>query len=392
MSLADKIKGKTPNDLKREGPIWRGPQEDGITFSLLSRFLVCRERFRILVCEGLKPVERFNHRIEYGNMWHTCEEVYKETKNVAVRGGHSTHWETALHRYCISLAQKYPTDQSQISQWYNVCRVQFPLYLQHWQQYSAQKVKNLFTEETFCVFYDLPSGRTVKLRGKFDSVDICGKGKKTFLSIQENKTKGDINEVDLRRQVTYDLQTMMYITALQEVKKQWADLKNESDRKMLGVPSVRKLPVSQIVYNVVRRPLSGGKHTIRKHKPTKSNPTGESDEEFYNRLSERIKEDPEFFFFRLTIEISQEDVERFRRRTLNPILEQLCDWWEFQSGNGETEDHADIWGFNPRSVHFQYPYGVYNPMLEGGYSDVDDYIREGLTTGLRIVDNLFPEL
>ena len=56
------------------GRIWDGPEEDGITQSLLSRFLVCRERFRILVVDGLKPVDQFSSRIEYGQMWHLCEE------------------------------------------------------------------------------------------------------------------------------------------------------------------------------------------------------------------------------------------------------------------------------------------------------------------------------
>ena len=42
-TLKNKLKGKEINT----GPAWKGPEVDGITQSLLSKFLVCRERFRI---------------------------------------------------------------------------------------------------------------------------------------------------------------------------------------------------------------------------------------------------------------------------------------------------------------------------------------------------------
>ncbi len=78
MNLAEKLKeqkAKSQESKRGTGPLWKGPEVDGITFSLLSRFIACPERFRILVTEGLQPHDEFNHRIEYGNMWHTCEEA-----------------------------------------------------------------------------------------------------------------------------------------------------------------------------------------------------------------------------------------------------------------------------------------------------------------------------
>jgi hypothetical protein len=59
---------------KLSKPLWSGPDGEGpnggITFSLLSRFLVCRERFRLHALEGWRTQDGFNHRLEYGNMWH----------------------------------------------------------------------------------------------------------------------------------------------------------------------------------------------------------------------------------------------------------------------------------------------------------------------------------
>ena len=77
MSLADKLReAKVPQS---RGPVWTGPMDSGpnggVTFSLLSRYIADPERFRIKVMEGWGPAPTFNHRIEYGSMWHVCEEA-----------------------------------------------------------------------------------------------------------------------------------------------------------------------------------------------------------------------------------------------------------------------------------------------------------------------------
>lgn len=148
-----------------QGSVWRGPSEDGITFSLLSRFLVCRERFRYLVVEGLKPADRFNHRLEFGQLWHTCEE--------ALAAG--VDWKYHLQVYAFNLARRYPMDQGEVHKWYEVCKLQFPIYLDYWRKHpDVTSRQNLLKEQVFDVPYKLPSGRTVRLRGKWDSVDLVG--------------------------------------------------------------------------------------------------------------------------------------------------------------------------------------------------------------------------
>ena len=92
---------------RRTTPVWKGPEEEGVTQSLLSRFLVCRERFRLLVVEGLRPIDSFNHRIEYGQMWHLCEECSSQ----------GLGWKNPLQEYAQSLCRTYPTSQEQIEHW-----------------------------------------------------------------------------------------------------------------------------------------------------------------------------------------------------------------------------------------------------------------------------------
>lgn len=342
----------------RKGPVWEGPcgegEQGGITFSLLSRFLVCRERFRLYVVEGLRVADEFNVRLGYGNIWHEAEKSFAASLN----------WTSTITEYCARLCKQYPLQAQEIDKWYNVCKVQFPVYVEYWKKHKDQKKRvEIASELPFDVPYTLPSGRVVRLRGKFDSLYSLNKR----LCLQENKTKGDIDEFAIPRQLNFDLQTMIYAIA--------AEIYRDCEGYTWG-------EFDEVLYNVVRRPLSGGKHSIRQ----KQNQTPQ---EFYVELGERIKDDPEFFFMRWNVKITQQDINRFKRECLDPILEQLCQWWY----------HVDHYRENPFTTladgtapHFRSCYGVYNPLLEGRSSDMDNYLIDGVATGLQRTDNLFTEL
>lgn len=355
---------------QRAEPLWQGPeskgQQGGVTFSLLSRFLTCPERFRVRVIEGLRSEEGFNHRIEYGNMWHVCEEAW--AKPAPLRNA----WEADLKAYAQGLANQYRLQQEQVWHWYNVCRVQFPVYVDYWSNHPDVTSRTpLLQEQVFDVPYNLPSGRTVRLRGKWDSVDLVGKGKGAGVWLQENKTKGDIDPVAMQRQLTFDLQCMMYLVALYSA----ATLGG-----VLGLPY--DPPIVGVRYNVIRRPLSGGKGTIVRHKPSKSNPQGESAEAYYARLSGIIGDSPQDFFYRWNVNVTPQDVQRFRTECLDPLLERLCHWYDFVTkGKG---------GFG--LLNWRHPFGVTNTVDEYGGTDVDAYLESGSTVGLVRADTLFREL
>lgn len=380
---------------QRPATVWQGPEDDGpqggVTQSMLSRFLCCRERFRLLVVEGLKPAESFNHRIEYGQLWHICEEALAAGNDP---NNTTDQWEP-LKKYCQQLCRKYPTQQEQIQHWYNVCKVQFPLYVNFWSKHKdVIERTQLLQEQVFNVPYKLPSGRVVRLRGKWDAVDLIGKGKNAGIYLAEHKTKGDIDEQQIKRQLSFDLQTMLYLIALQEAKvthvtEAGKALNVNGLNPGLGITKLFKLdqsaPIKGVRYNVVRRPLSGGKHSIRQNKPSKSNPSGESADEFYSRLGALIAEEPEHYFTRFRVEVTAADVEKFRRECLDPILEQLCDWWSCINGGQVSPYSSDY-------QNFRLPYGIYNPILEGRSTELDEYLASGSTVGLQNVNQLFSEL
>jgi hypothetical protein len=400
---------KEPPPRKRE-PLWHGPQSNtklgGVTFSMLNRFLSCRERFRLYAMEGLRPTDGFNHKIEYGQMWHVCEEALAKAADDGVIASVSPVWVGPLREYVRELCREYPMQQEQIVKWYNVCSIQFPVYVDYWRKHPDVKHRQpLFAEYVFTVPYRLPSGRVVYLKGKYDSVDLVGSSPKAArIWLQENKTKGDIEEDQMQRQLTADLQTMIYLITLRELQTEAA----KQGTKSPFPKSFATAPIEGVRYNVVRRPLSGGEGDIKQKKGSK-NDAPETEAEYYGRLQGVIDgtglnskgepyKGPPHWFMRWNVVITAHDTERFKARVLNPLLEQLCDWFEFVSGGDPwrpSDDHRNrVPGDPPEhfGIHWQHPFGCTNYLDEGGSSDVDHYLMTGSEVGLRRVDTLFNEL
>ncbi len=364
MSLGDILKGKekemAAKVARRNVPVWGGPEKDGITFSLLSRFLVCRERFRLLVVEGLKPKEGFNHRLEFGSMWHVCEEALAHPlprSKIAI-------WNTKLQDYLKQLCDRFPLDREQVIHWGSMCQALFPVYVQHWSRHPDVINRTpLLQEQVFDVPYKLPSGRTVRLRGKWDSVDLVWDGKTAGIYIQENKTKSQIDGRKITQQLLFDLQTMMYAVALVG--------KFQNGMVPPGKPSRQENyhRFAGVRYNVVRRSA---------HKSPESMLKKVQEDMANGRVSE--------WFARWKVEISPADIAKFCRQCLDPILEQLVQWYDWVTT--ETCD-AEVVAANQ---HYRLPYGCYNPLLEGSSSDLDRYLDNGSEVGLQRIDDLFPEL
>lgn len=359
-------------------PLWQGPcgmgPLGGITQSMLVRFLSCRERFRLKYVLGLEPPDRWNHKIGYGNMWHVCEEAW-----ATGQGGNC--WYGPIAQYSAQQMARFPLQRDDINKWYNVCKVQFPEYVRYWSEHpDVLNRKPLMQEQVFDVPYQLPSGRTVRLRGKWDSVDLIDGG----IYLQENKTKGDIDKMQVERQLRFDLQTMMYLVALHTdgnhkyVIDEHPKKDIRSDWSILGVR-----------YNVVRRPLSGGVGNIKPHAARFTKNTAkpaETDEEFYERLRrDYISADPDYWFFRVRAEISAKDIQVFRETCLDPLLENMCCWY-----NTITLKQYDP--IPPHCLHYRTPFGVYSALEEGGATEYDAYLSTGSEAGLRRVETLFTEL
>ena len=235
-----------------------------MTQSMLQKFLVCRERFRVHYVLGLQPHRRWNHRTGYGDAWHVCEEALaKATSELRAPTADDPTWVQALDDHMSEQYAKYPMDREDLHKWHCVAMVQFPEYVKYWSQHPDVVARTpLMQEHVFDVPYKLPSGRTVRLRGKFDSVDLIGAQEyperwPEGVWLCENKTKGDVDRRLLEKQLKFDLQTLTYVIAL------------EHEMKYVPVVSTtngQKFPILGVRYNVIRRPFSGGKGSIQQRK------------------------------------------------------------------------------------------------------------------------------
>jgi hypothetical protein len=416
-TLASRI-AAIPRRHDNDYPLWQGPCGDGpnggITQSMLVRFLSCRERFRLKYVLGLEPPDRWTHRLGYGNMWHACEE--------AMAGGY--YYEAKLYYHAEECIRRYPLQREEITKWYNVCRVQFPEYVRYWSDHPDVRNRTpLMQEQVFDVPYALPSDRVVRLRGKWDSVDLiepgpceCGadrtgpsaeahadncpaRGPWTFrdgrlhggIYLQENKTKGDVDKLQIERQLKFDLQTMMYLVALTESSR---DAHRKLDRELksgqMELLDGARVPlcILGIRYNVVRRPLSGGVGSIKPHtaKSTKNKFTpAETEAEFYERLRrDYLAADPGYWFFRVRAEVSARDIQVFRDTCLDPLLETVCCWYDTVTG------HPML--LPSYAINYRTPFGVYSALEEGGATEYDAYLETGSESTLRRVETLFTEL
>ena len=382
-SLAGKLKtaGVTtlPQKKKPETePLWEGPESNtpqgGITQSMFDSLLSCRVRAKIGLIDGLSSAEGFSKALEYGNLWHLAEEALAARKD----------WNGPLLAYSQKLARRYPLQQQEAVKWYEVCRRQFPVYVDYWKKHPDVKERTpILQEVAFRIPYELPSGRIVILRGKFDSVDVIGKGKDRGIWLQENKTKGDVDEPTLQKNLTFDKQTMLYLTALAEAIK--------DPNNSLIPEEFKSLPLKGVRYNVIRRPLSGGKGSIRPHaakQTSKGFTPAETDQHYYDRLlNDYIIAEPAYWFMRWSAEVAKSEIEVYKNDFLNPFLENVCWWYDLQVGNP-----VDVSKFDLNCLHYRLPFGCYNSVNEGYETDACNFLRTGSTVGLVRRETLFPEL
>src|SRR5271165_697411 len=121
-NIVKRLKAADVKVKKHKTPLWTGPEDNGpnggITYSSLCRFLNCKERFRLHMVEGLRPIDDFNHYLEFGNLWHDAERNHAAGEN----------WELPLLDYAKKLAKKYPLSQEKVDHWYRVVKVTFREY------------------------------------------------------------------------------------------------------------------------------------------------------------------------------------------------------------------------------------------------------------------------
>lgn len=308
--------------------------KDGISYSLLSKFINCRERFRLYAVEGLRPTER-KEAMEFGTIFHKALEYAAQGKTTSQVNAALYKWGKAKPNIDLKLCR--------------IAATMLPHYIREWQ---AEKLQYVASEEVFKVMYKTSNGKLVPLRGRRDEMFLRN-GK---LWIQENKTKSNIDEDKIIKCLPEDLQTMIYV---------YSAAIDYAPKKIGGV-----------LYNVIRKPSLVQKQT-------------EADSEYFKRISDDCATRPEHYFKRYDVELTQQDIDSFVCHILDPHIIALCEWWDSVKHNPFDPWTLQDGGKNPH--HWRRPFGVFDPMTFGK-GDYFELITSGSRIGLVVAETAFPEL
>lgn len=336
---------------------------DGVTQSLLAKFVNDEQRFYIRYVKGLVQVDR-KEAMDYGSIFHKLIET------------RAKHGEAASH----------PKMKKFIRDWVEsklrgadpmlgkIAMTQFEAY-EKWAS-SLKKYKYVEQEVVFNEKFELPStsfrtsdgsirvdippGIEIPLRGRIDGIAMMDGG----LWIVENKTKSRIDPLTIQDTIHKNIQVMFYALCLELA---W------------------KKPCMGVIYNVIRKPQLV-QRTGRKDKSGKY--VGrENDNQFLNRLREDILKHPDHYFMRFDYKFYPNAVYEWTRKTLVPYLYKIYIWWRSIEKNP-----TNPWEGNPiNPFHAERPFGIFDPMSVG-VGDYFRYITTGSTVGLVVSEDVFPEL
>jgi hypothetical protein len=329
------------------------PMKDGVTQSLLQKFKVDKDRFHKHSVLNLRETNR-KEAMEYGSIFHKLIEVGSLMGNKYTRS-------KILESATLLFQEKLRDTESAML--VKIAIAQYDKY-RTWEktrpQYKVLEAEPIFRENfrlppfvfnpNDCITLRVPENTTFPLRGRIDEVlEIDGQ-----MWIQENKTKSRIDVSFLQDTIPCNLQVMFYALC--------SELKYSR-------------PCKGVIYNVIRKPQLRQK-------------VKESDKDFITRIGEDIDAQPNHYFIRFQYEFAPNDVKKWTREELLPLLYEVFFWWKSIEANP-----LNPWGDekSPNPLHGRKSFGVYDPMVDGK-GEFYELIVNNKKTNLVESKELFPEL
>lgn len=175
-----------------------------------------------------------------------------------------------------------------------IAEATLPFYFDYWKK-DLRDIAWKTLENEFSMPYTLPDGRKTRLRGKMDGV-YTQTNKLTALF--ETKSKSRIEEEDILDMLPFELQVNIYLLVLR-----WMEQKRPAG----------------VLYNIIRRiGLEQGKK--------------ESVKEYSNRCVADILKRPQFYFVRMNMPITDQDMFRFEAE-MQDMLTDFYDWFQGKAGH-----------------------------------------------------------
>lgn len=268
-------------------------EKHGITQSLLSIFLECKEKAK----QYLEGWDSRFHRLPLieGTVGHAIlQYAYEDVMNKKISSVPSA---LQVSGYIDRVEREWKVENPRpdkealehLEYSFMTMEATLPLYFEFWKK-DLKEIKWLGLEKHFSRLFSLPDGRKTILRGKRDG-EFEAKG----LWLFETKFKSQIPEGNLMDTLSFETQVMFYLRELKEASG--------------------SMPKGTL-YNIVRR------NNLRQKK-------GEGDQAFKTRLRKDIESRPEFYFIRYEIAIDQTDLQEFEKQ----LTAMVTDFYNWRQGS-----------------------------------------------------------
>jgi hypothetical protein len=277
-------------------PLWKGPLIEGITQSMIGKFIQCPYRFYLYAVLGKVDNKPLPDNLIWGDVYHKGLELLIRSKDLAASSAGMLDY----------LRTKYPqapaTYETSTTRLLN--RFSLASYQGEW-----------LTEQTFRKTVQTATGREVVIRGKKDAVNYSHPEYGNILG--EHKCKGYIDPVRTGKELSQDRQVNIYCY-----------LHN----------------IEWVNYDLILIPEAV------KYKPARS--YNETPQEWMSKLFTGpcgsygmfpINQNAHQWIYNGTYHLPREEQENYWNYTVRPDLDRICVWWDWVTQSGFDPDNPKFY-------------------------------------------------
>ena len=272
-------------------------KKDGITQGLFLTWMNCRQKARWFL-DGWSSKYGNKEALTYGTIIHgILESVYDQIRLNKIKDIPSAQDIKNLTKIVEKKwlkenpkANKYALEDLDMS--LLIAESTLPAYFRFYWKKDIKELKWRKLEQEFSIPYVTKDGRKTFIRGKKDGVY----GEKS-IRLFETKTKSMISVDNLIDTLWFEMQINLYLWAIEKTYKQ--------------IPS-------GVTYNIIR------KTSLRMS-------SGESKVQYAKRVADDINKRPSFYFIRLNVSITKQDMDKFKEE-LEYLVTEFMDWCDGKTG------------------------------------------------------------
>jgi hypothetical protein len=288
------------------------PTRDGVTFSLLSTFLTCREKARLFL-KGYSGAYSSFAQV-FGTVVHrVLQRAYHEFHTRQIKrvpdAAYVNRVLDDLQRVWVQEnLSPHPKAVEVFEEVLAKASALLPSYFVYWAKDDFSIKRWLEIEEIFRLPWTVTTRKGVKLstflRGRIDAAYVLPASKfPTAPRLLETKTRTHVDESNLVDVMPHDRQPSTYLSAL---------------RKKTG-----KTPKT-VLMNIIKKPQLRQKQK-------------ESWSQFAKRIETDVKSRPDFYFLRMEMSVDPQDINRSEEE-LNDLISDFLLWWAGESGHYKNSD------------------------------------------------------